>query len=568
MSTTDDASPSRTVSADSLADVELIELTPTLEMAMAGAGAGVSQAPAVEVVAGHAPSLGTETTSLLHSRLRAVAFILLVIYGVVLLWALLNRSALAIDTIRAWMVLGGVRVGFLAFVLAVLMARPTYSQGFLRGVEYLLIGTLSVLWVYLRYCTMFTDSEEASITELLLDGRNQMISLFTLMIVYGLFIPNRWQDTARVVFTMALAPGIALAMLEAFHPNLTEQIAAIASRENLSTEILIVLVGALLATYGAGILNSMRVEVHNARKFGQYQLLRKLGTGGMGEVHLAEHALLKRPCAMKLIRPEAAGDPTALARFEREVQTTSNLTHPNTIAIYDYGRTEDGTFYYVMEYLPGLSVAELVERYGLIPPGRAIFLLRQACGALAEAHAVGLVHRDLKPANLFVSERGGLCDFVKVLDFGLVKLSQDTGAAQLTADNVVSGTPLFMSPEQAVGTRGLDARTDLYALGAIAYYMLTGHAPFEGSTAVEVMVGHARDPVVPPSQHVPGLPDDLEQVILRCLAKDPNQRYADALELEQALASCASAADWDARRAALWWEEATTGPLLASAPTS
>lgn len=564
MSKPDDAELNLTVNADDMADVEVIELTPTIEMALAGAGG--SSVPPVGVIAGRAPSMGTETTSLLHSRLQSLIIVLIVIFVFNLLWVILNRSDLAAEAVRTIFAVNVVRLTILASLLAILYARPSDSQETLRGIEYLVIGSMTLLWMYNRYALVVIDARAGSVVDLLLAGRNQMFNLFTMMIVYGMFIPNRWQTAARVTFTMALAPVIVLILLEAIHPEMIQKMPVITSRERVTTESIIVLVGAFLGTYGAGVLNAMRVEVHKARKLGQYQLVHRLGAGGMGEVHLAEHALMKRPCAMKLIRPESAGDPTALARFEREVQTTSSLTHPNTIAIYDYGHTDDGTFYYVMEYLPGLSIAELVERYGPMPPGRAIFLLRQACSALAEAHAFGLVHRDLKPANLFVSERGGLCDFVKVLDFGLVKLSQDTGAGQLTADNVVSGTPLFMAPEQAVGTRGLDARTDIYALGAIAYFMLTGHAPFEGGSAVEVMIAHARDPVVPPSQHVPGLPEDLEHVVLRCLAKDPNHRFADALELEQALASCATVTDWDARRAALWWEEVTTGPLLASTP--
>ena len=275
----------------------------------------------------------------------------------------------------------------------------------------------------------------------------------------------------------------------------------------------------------------------------------------MGDVFLAEHVLMKRPCALKLIRSEAAADPRALARFEREVKTTASLTHPHTIEIYDYGHTDDGTFYYVMEYLPGLSLDQLLAEYGPLPPGRVIYLLRQACSALAEAHAAGLIHRDLKPGNLYISERGGLCDFVKVLDFGLVKLVQEPSAAQLTADHVISGTPLYMAPEQALGDEKLDARSDLYALGAIAYHMLSGQPPFQDENPMAVMIAHARQEVPPISCHRADVPDDLQQVVLRCLAKSPADRYADAKELEQALAACAAAGEWDARKAAVWWHD-------------
>jgi serine/threonine-protein kinase len=279
----------------------------------------------------------------------------------------------------------------------------------------------------------------------------------------------------------------------------------------------------------------------------------------MGVVYLAEHQLLKRPCALKLIAPDRAGEPRALARFEREVRVTARLTHPNTVEIYDYGRTEDGRFYYVMELLDGLSLADLVARHGPLPAGRAIFLLRQACGALAEAHAAGLVHRDLKPANIFAARRGNLHDFAKLLDFGLVLPLAPAGAGpgpstvEPSLEGHIAGSPLYMAPEQATGVQRPDARSDLYGLGAVAYYLLTGHAPFTGPTAMAVLVSVAHDPVEPPSRHRPGLPADLERIVLRCLAKSPADRYPDADALERDLAACAAAAEWDFARAAAWW---------------
>src|SRR5262249_37677439 len=193
---------------------------------------------------------------------------------------------------------------------------------------------------------------------------------------------------------------------------------------------------------------------------GQYGLVEPLGKGGMGEVYLAEHRMLKRPCAVKLIRPEQAGDPHVLARFEREVQMTARLSHWNTVEIYDYGRAEDGTFFYVMEYLPGLSLDDLLQRYGPLPAERVIHILRQACQGLREAHSIGLIHRDIKPGNIFAAQRGGLFDVVKLLDFGLVKPVAEISAARLTQEGGISGTPLFMSPEQARGLNELDGRSD------------------------------------------------------------------------------------------------------------
>jgi serine/threonine-protein kinase len=322
---------------------------------------------------------------------------------------------------------------------------------------------------------------------------------------------------------------------------------------------MILLSGVAISVYGTYTINALRVEAFEARRLGQYQLRERIGAGAMGEVYLAEHQLLKRPCALKLIQPGEAADPTALARFAREVRTTARLSHPNTIEIYDYGRTEDGTFYYAMEYLRGLSLDELVERYGPLPPGRVIYLLRQASEALAEAHAAGLIHRDLKPANLFAAERGGRHDFVKILDFGLVKtLAADPAEAKLSREGSITGTPLYMSPEQALGDP-TDARSDLYSLGAVTYYLLTGRPPFPGESATRVMLAHARDPVPPPSQIRPDVPEDLERIVLRCLAKPPSERFQDAESLERALAACAAAADWDAHQAARWWREHPQG---------
>jgi serine/threonine protein kinase len=288
-----------------------------------------------------------------------------------------------------------------------------------------------------------------------------------------------------------------------------------------------------------------------------------LGAGGMGEVYLAEHTMLKRPCAIKLIHPDRAGDPQALARFEREVRLTAQLSHWNTVEIFDYGRTEDGTFYYVMEYLPGLSLEEILERHGPLAPERVVHLLRQTCQGLREAHGIGLIHRDIKPDNIFVAQRGGLYDVAKLLDFGLVKPVAETSSARLTQEGAISGTPLYMSPEQARGGDDLDARSDIYSLGAVAYAMITGRPPFERRNSLEVMIAHARDDAAPPSQLQADVPADLERVILRCLAKRPEDRFQDTESLERALAECAAADQWTQSHAARWWKERPgAGPTI------
>jgi len=538
-------------SDDTYATVEMLDLAP----GDGPPGGSESARPQVELVAGSPQSLTSATTPLLHARLRAVAVVLLLVFGMMLVWAIVNEGADAFATLHVYRNIAIVRLVILGAILAILSARQTYSQSFLRALEYSLFGVLTLLWIYSRYESILLGANAGNVTELLLDGRTSMIGLFLLMVVHGIFIPHRWHETARVVLTMALAPALVLVLFEAWHPELAQQVSELMSWRYVSTNILIVLVGAVLATYASHVLNNLRKEVHDAKRYGQYQLVSKLGSGGMGDVFLAEHVLMKRPCALKLIRSEAAASPLALARFEREVKTTASLTHPHTIEIYDYGHTDDGTFYYVMEYLPGLSLDQLLAEYSSLPPGRVIYLLRQVCSALAEAHAAGLVHRDLKPGNLYISERGGLCDFVKVLDFGLVKLVQEPSAAQLTADHVISGTPLYMAPEQALGHRDLDARSDLYALGAIAYHMLCGQPPFQEESTVAVMIAHASQQVPPISCHRSDIPDDLQQVVQRCLAKSPADRYADAKELEQALAACSAAGEWDARKAAVWWHD-------------
>ena len=279
--------------------------------------------------------------------------------------------------------------------------------------------------------------------------------------------------------------------------------------------------------FGSYKLAELRQQVHEAQEVGRYRLIRKIGAGNMGEVHLAEHLLLRQPCAIKLIRPDRAANAAALSRFEREVQTTSRLSHWNTVRIYDYGYTDDGTFYYVMEYLAGWTLEDLVRQHGPLPPGRAIHLLRQVCAALREAHAMGLVHRDIKPANIITCLRGGVPDIAKLLDFGLVSGTGPAGSdALVTSPGSVTGTPAYMSPEQA-GGEPVDARSDIYSLGAVAYYLVTGRPPFERETAMRVLMAHVHDPPPAPSQVRAEVPADLEQVILRCLAKDPAERYAD-----------------------------------------
>ncbi len=372
----------------------------------------------------------------------------------------------------------------------------------------------------------------------------------------GMYLLYSRRRALAILVPMSIVPELNFYLLSLFEPAVGEAFRA--PQHTLPFPLMFL--AAIAGVYGAYAMNSVRKEAYEAKKeafdakeLGQYRIKEKLGSGGMGEVYRAEHKLLKRPCAIKLIRPDLDVSAATIARFEREVQATAKLSHWNTVEIYDYGRTEDGVFYYVMELLPGMSLQQLIERFGPLDPGRVVFLLRQVCAALAEAHQHGLIHRDIKPGNIIVSRRGGLFDVVKLLDFGLVKDTSDQSAdAQLTRNEHICGTPAYMSPEQS-GSARLDGRTDLYSLGGVAYHMLVGAPPFEAKSPFEVMVANARDPLVPPILRNTMIPEDLNRVIVRCLEKSRDARYSSATELDRALAECECAADWNEARSAAWW---------------
>jgi serine/threonine-protein kinase len=310
--------------------------------------------------------------------------------------------------------------------------------------------------------------------------------------------------------------------------------------------------GVMAATLASNTIFGLRKRASEAQKLGQYTLGKKIGEGGMGAVYRASHAMMKREVAIKLLPPDKAGK-NALTRFEREVQLTSRLESPNTIAIYDYGRTPDGVFYYVMEYIDGYSLEDLVEQFGPLPHGRAVHLAKQICNALAEAHAIGLIHRDIKPANIALCERAGVYDVVKVLDFGLVKeLGTDTAS---TSEAALTGTPLYLSPEAIKTPNAVDGRTDLYALGGVLYWLITGTHVFEAETIVEVCSHHLHTKPERPSKRLgTPVPSDLEEIVMRCLAKDPADRYASADALRDALDACDCVEEWSDDRAAAWWK--------------
>ncbi len=331
--------------------------------------------------------------------------------------------------------------------------------------------------------------------------------------------------------------------------------AAFALHSGLQTALIaiyIVLALALLAIGGGTRMYQRgRTEIAAAEQLGQYTLVRELGRGGMGTVFEARHAFLRRPTAVKLLTVpdgEPAVRDEALRRFEREVQLTSELSHPNTVVVYDYGRSEQGTFYYAMEYIDGVDLDRLVRLDGPLPPGRVIHFALQICGSLAEAHDKSLIHRDIKPANVLVCERGGLPDTIKVLDFGLVK---SLLGPQVSAAHVLVGTPQFMAPEVLSSPKSADERSDIYALGALLYWLGTGHTIFEGAHVTAALNGK----LVLPSVWRPELPVDLERVIVRCLARAPTERPQSMLELANELRACRAHGSWTAQDARRYWRE-------------
>ena len=317
--------------------------------------------------------------------------------------------------------------------------------------------------------------------------------------------------------------------------------------------------GVCFAYWGARVVYGLGRQVAAARELGSYRLEERLGQGGMGEVWRARHRMLARPAAIKLIRRSLGGagpSDELQRRFEQEARAIARLRSPHTVELFDYGVAADGAFYFVMELLDGLDADALVRRHGPIPSERAVFVLRQMCHSLSEAESCGLVHRDIKPANIFLCRYGEDYDFVKVLDFGLVK-GLDDGAAPgpgLTADNVVQGTPAFIAPEQVLGGGGVDGRADIYSTGCVAYWLLTGQHVFTGDTAMAILMHHVHTAPVPPSARTgQPIPPALERLVLACLSKNPADRPQTARELSRSLGEVESAEAWSETRAREWW---------------
>ena len=389
-----------------------------------------------------------------------------------------------------------------------------------------------------------------------------------------------WNTIVILVSSMILATSprkmLAASLVAASMDPLGVWIAHLRGAPTLSLGGTIVLYWANFACAVVAILPSQLVHhlgrrLREAQELGSYQLVELLGRGGMGEVWRAEHRLLARSAAIKLVRPELLGANNEAAarlmlrRFEREAQATAALSSPNTIRVFDFGVTNEGTFYYVMELLSGRDLDSLVKEFGPVPADRAIHLLRQVCHSLADAHARGLVHRDIKPANIYVCRMGLEYDFVKVLDFGLVKFNErSSGQTMMTADHTTTGTPAFMAPEIILGGE-VDRRADVYALGCVAYYLLTGQLVFEADTSMKMLMQHVHAEPIPPSQRTElPIPKELDDLVLACLQKDPALRPQNASDLFRMAQQCHACDGWGPEAAQQWWKvhlPEFTGPL-------
>jgi len=493
----------------------------------------------VGFVQGTRPRFGDETRDLLRSRLIAAAGLVSVVSAFAFVGNILTGGG------ELWWLRAAI-LAVLTFCYFVLKRNSALSAKQLRYFELVVFGVI-LLQVNLMMVTRLSSyAAKGDVGSTATVHQLYLFTLGILVLVYGIFMPNTWRRAAIVMVSMVGLTYIVLFVQCWWSPQVGDILQSVAFR----SPIPLPLVAAAVGVFGTHVIHSVRREAFKARQFGQYRLGEKLGSGGMGVVHKAEHVLLKRPCAIKLIRPESEADAKAIANFEKEVKATAKLSHWNTVEIFDYGHTDDGTFYYVMELLPGMSLEELMSNHGILEPSRVVFLLRQICDALDEAHAVGLIHRDLKPANIFVSQRGRKYDVAKLLDFGLVKEKDSSDSPE----GSISGTPAYMSPEQATAYDSVDARSDIYALGCVAYYALTGRPPFLGENVLEIMEMHAHADVVPPSQRVQkDVPGDLERCILKCLSKKPADRFANVRELAEALQSCECADGWTSSRAEEWW---------------
>ncbi|MEQ8849602.1 serine/threonine-protein kinase [Botrimarina sp.] len=506
----------------------------------------------VRLVEGSTPHLSGETRGVLQRRLLIASllffsgFVLFLLRGVIFYQETYAASATHVFYAH-------LAVTCLTGLTSLLLSRKAeLSFPVLRVFEWTIFGAAAAFFTLITQNRIHVAASMGEGAHLPVVVAPWLLLIF----IYALFIPNSWRRALRFLAPAAALPLAVIAFQAVNCPYYQKCATQAAYGDYLTEQALEMLFALLIAVVGVQTINTLRRQAFEAKQLGQYRLKQRIGGGGMGEVYLAEHQMMKRPCAIKVIRPEKAGDPRTLARFEREVRSTAKLSHWNSIDIYDYGRTDDGTFYYAMEYLPGHNVGELVERGGPLPPARVVYLMDQVCRALAEAHGMGLVHRDIKPANIFCAYRGGEFDVAKLLDFGLAKPTleaTETADAALTQEGAITGSPMFMSPEQATGESEADARSDIYSLGCVLYYLLTGKPPYPYDQAVKVIIAHASEQVAPLRDHLPSVPAELEEIVLHCLEKDPEDRFQSVDDLRHALLDAQLDDEWSPDRAAEWW---------------
>jgi serine/threonine-protein kinase len=423
-------------------------------------------------------------------------------------------------------------------IIVLLAPRRRWTMRSLRVFEAYGIGIGLVAWIQNITADLRAVIADGSLSIAPVNtGAAHTMMLAAIVVAVAIFLPaTRRYALARSLVMLSLAmvpPLLVLPGLESPVPGLDVY---------LFMYTVTLVTWGVIAAYGSYRIAVFREDASEARRLGQYVLHERIGEGGMGEVFRAEHQFLRRPCAVKLIRAEHAGDAATLTRFEREVQSTAALTHPSTVQIFDYGRADDGTFYYVMEYLDGRSLDKVVAEDGPLAPARAVGILRQLCAALGEAHERGLIHRDIKPGNVVVGTRGRVPDVAKLLDFGLVAPLRVRGAngdgidpARLTHAGMIVGTPEYMSPEQCAGDDHVGVASDVYSLGALAYYLLTARPPFGGRGVVQVLAAHLHETPRAVHELRPDVSPALSAVIARALAKAPGDRYASADDFAAAL---------------------------------
>jgi serine/threonine-protein kinase len=404
--------------------------------------------------------------------------------------------------------------------------------------------TIGLAFVYVHLAAAHATADLASFAPL--------FTMFGIMLVLGVrasLVPS------PVLRTMVIGIVSVLCLFVVAHDAIQELDPLV-----LDGLIFIGIAAVISSSVTSHVIYGLRREVSEALQLGQYTLEEKLGEGGMGAVYRARHAMLQRPAAIKLIRPElsvgGAQRTRAVERFEREALVTANLKSPHTIQLYDFGVSAEGAFYYVMELLDGIDLETAVARYGPMPSERVAYVLKQVCDSLEEAHAVGLVHRDVKPANIVLCRYGIHFDFVKVLDFGLVSLAPqlEESAQRLTAEGLIGGTPAYLAPEMVAQSSDIDGRADLYGVGCVAYWLLTGHPPFERETPMATVLAHVNDEATPPSSMSElSIPKELDAIVLECLAKSPSDRPASAAELSRRLGAATGVDGWSQERASRWW---------------